>query len=64
VTTASPTLTSCGEAGVPVTHRHYDGMTHAFFTFVNVFDRGNEAVAQVAADIRADSTPDLRGQPV
>jgi acetyl esterase len=45
------------EAGVPVTHRHYDGMIHAFFTFVNVLDKGNEAVAQVAADVRGAAAP-------
>lgn len=41
------------EAGVPVSHHHYDDMIHAFFSFVNVLERGNEAVAQVAAEIRA-----------
>jgi len=40
-------------AGVPVTHHHYDDVVHAFFSLVNVLDRGNEAVAQVGADIRA-----------
>jgi acetyl esterase/lipase len=40
-------------AGVPVTHHHYDDVVHAFFSLVNLLDRGNEAVAQVAADIRA-----------
>ena len=40
-------------AGVPVTHHHYDDVVHAFFTLVNMLDRGNEAVAQVGADIRA-----------
>jgi acetyl esterase len=40
-------------AGVPVTHHHYDDMIHAFFSLVNVLERGNEAVAQVGADIRA-----------
>jgi acetyl esterase/lipase len=39
-------------AGIPVAHRHYGDMTHAFFSFVNVFERGNEAVLQVAHDIR------------
>jgi hypothetical protein len=28
-------------------------VVHAFFSLVNVLDRGNEAVAQVGADIRA-----------
>jgi acetyl esterase len=40
-------------AGVEVTHHHYDDMIHAFFSFVNVFARGDEAVAQVGRDIRA-----------
>jgi acetyl esterase/lipase len=40
-------------AGVAVTHHHYDDVVHAFFTLVNMLDRGNEAVAQVGADIRA-----------
>jgi acetyl esterase len=40
-------------AGVPITHHHYDDMIHAFFSLVNLLERGNEAVAQVGADIRA-----------
>ena len=36
---------------MPVTHRHYGDMTHAFFSFVNVFERGDEAVARVAQDV-------------
>jgi acetyl esterase len=39
-------------AGAPVTHHHYDDMIHAFFSLVNLLERGNEAVAQVGADIR------------
>jgi acetyl esterase len=39
-------------AGVPVTHRHYDDMIHAFFSLVNLLERGNEAVAKVGAEIR------------
>jgi acetyl esterase len=38
---------------VPVTHHHYDDVVHAFFSLVNMLDRGNEAVSQVGADIRA-----------
>jgi acetyl esterase len=38
-------------AGVTVTHRHYGDMTHAFFSFVNVFDRAGEAIARVAQDL-------------
>jgi acetyl esterase len=41
------------EAGVPVTHYHYDDVFHAFFSLVNLIERGNEAVAQVGADIRS-----------
>jgi acetyl esterase len=40
-------------AGVPVTHHHYDDVVHAFFTLVNLLERGNEAVAQVGGEIRA-----------
>ena len=29
------------------------GLVHAFFSLVNMLDRGNEAVAQVGGDIRA-----------
>jgi acetyl esterase len=39
-------------AGVPVTHHHYDDMIHAFFSLVNLLERGDEAVARVGADIR------------
>ena len=41
------------DAGVPVTHHRYDDVFHAFFSLVNLIERGNEAVAQVGADIRA-----------
>ncbi len=40
-------------AGVPVTHHHYDDVVHAFFSLVNLLERGNEAVAQVGGEIRA-----------
>jgi acetyl esterase len=40
-------------AGVPVAHQHYDDMIHAFFSLVNLLERGNEAVAQVGGGIRA-----------
>jgi acetyl esterase len=40
-------------AGVPVTHHHYADMIHAFFEFVNMFERADEAIAQVGGDIRA-----------
>jgi acetyl esterase len=41
------------EAGVAVTAYHYDDMMHVFFQFVNVFERGNEAVERVGQEIRA-----------
>jgi acetyl esterase len=49
------------DAGVPVTHHHYDDMVHAFFSLVNIFDRGNEAVDGVGADIRAALTSHIAG---
>ena len=45
------------DAGVPVTHHHYGDMIHAFFTLVNLLERGNEAVAQVGGEIRAAVAP-------
>jgi acetyl esterase len=41
------------EAGVDVTLHFYADMPHAFFQFVNVFQRGDEAVMQVGRDVRA-----------
>jgi acetyl esterase len=41
------------EADVEVTIHFYEDMLHAFFQFVNVFERGDEAVEQVGRDIRA-----------
>jgi acetyl esterase len=41
------------EAGVAVTAHQYDDMMHVFFQFVNVFERGNEAVERVGEEIRA-----------
>jgi acetyl esterase len=41
------------EAGVSVSHHHYDDMIHAFFSLVNLLERGNEAVEQVGSEIRA-----------
>jgi acetyl esterase len=40
------------EAGVQVTHRHYEDMFHDFFSFVNLIDAGNEAVERVGTEIR------------
>jgi acetyl esterase len=40
------------EAGVEVTLHHYEDMLHVFFQFVNVFERGDEAVEQVGREIR------------
>jgi acetyl esterase len=39
-------------AGVPVTHHHYDDVVHAFFSLVNLLERGDQAVARVG-EIRA-----------
>jgi acetyl esterase len=46
-------IKALADAGVPVTHHHYDDVFHAFFSLVNLIERGNEAVAQVGADIRS-----------
>jgi hypothetical protein len=40
-----------------VTLHHYEDMMHVFFQFVNVFERGDEAVEQVGQDIRAAVAP-------
>lgn len=41
------------DAGGAVTHHHYDDVFHAFFSLPNLIERGNEAIAQVGADIRS-----------
>jgi acetyl esterase len=43
-------------AGVAVDHLHYPDMIHSFFSFVNVFDRGDEAVADVGRLVRSHLT--------
>jgi acetyl esterase len=40
-------------AGTEVTLRRYDDVFHGFFSMVNVFERGDEAVEAVGGDIRA-----------
>ena len=40
-------------ARVPVEHRHYGSQIHAFFTFVNVLDDADKAVAEAGAAIKA-----------
>lgn len=40
------------DAGVPTSHHHYDDMIHAFFSLINLLERGNEAVALVGSEIR------------
>jgi acetyl esterase len=40
-------------AGVQVTHHHHEDMFHDFFSFVNLIDAANEAVARAGAEIRA-----------
>ena len=39
-------------AGVQLSHHHYDDVVHAFFSLVNVLERGDDAVAQVGDEIR------------
>jgi acetyl esterase len=39
-------------AGVEVSVHRYDDMPHAFFSFVNMFKTGNEAVARVGGELR------------
>jgi acetyl esterase len=41
------------DAGVPVSHHHYDDMIHSFFALVNLLERGNQAVRQVGREIAA-----------
>ena len=40
-------------AGVEVALLHYDDMPHVFFSFVNLFETGNKAVATVGSRLRA-----------
>lgn len=51
-------------AGVPVTHRHYGDMTHAFFSFTGVFERAGEAVVRVAQDAVEILTAEAGNRPV
>ncbi len=44
------------EAGVPVTHKRYDGMFHPFFSLAGIIDGGKAAIADAAAALRAAST--------
>ena len=39
-------------AGVDVTHLHCEGVIHGFFHMHGLFDRGKEAIDDVAAHIR------------
>ncbi len=41
------------EAGVPTTHRRYDGVLHGFVHFSGVFDVGLEAIGEIADVIRS-----------
>lgn len=41
------------DARVPVEHRHYASQIHAFFTFVNVLDDADKAVADAGAAVRS-----------
>ncbi|MGH7583747.1 MAG: alpha/beta hydrolase [Gemmatimonadales bacterium] len=40
-------------AGVPVAHKHYDGMIHGFFGLHAIFDQGRHAVGEAAAALKA-----------
>jgi acetyl esterase len=40
-------------AGVDVTLQRYDDMPHVFFSFVNLFETGNAAVARVGSTLAA-----------
>ena len=40
-------------ARVPVDHRHFGSQIHGFFTFVNVLDDADQAVADAGVAIRA-----------
>jgi acetyl esterase len=50
------------QAGVEVTLHYYDDMLHVFFQFVNVFERGDEAVAQVGRDVHEFDVDANRGK--
>jgi acetyl esterase len=43
------------EAGVPVTHKRYDGAIHPFFSLAGIIDGGKTAIADAAAALRAAS---------
>jgi acetyl esterase len=43
------------EAGVPVTHKRYDGAIHPFFSLAGIIDGGKTAIADAAAALRAVS---------
>jgi acetyl esterase len=46
------------EAGVPVTHRRYEGQMHAFFTAGDVYAAAQPALEEAAAMVARSSTPD------
>ena len=48
------------DAKVPVEHRHYASQIHGFFTFVNLVDDADKAVADAGAAIRAAVAPATR----
>ena len=41
------------EAGVPVVHKHYDGVMHEFFSMPAVIDKAQRAVSDAAGELKA-----------
>jgi acetyl esterase len=40
-------------AGVPVTHRRYDGMVHGFFWMAGVLDQARALYEEIGKEVRA-----------
>lgn len=40
------------EAGVPVVHKHYDGVMHEFFSMPAVIDKAQQAVSDAASELK------------
>lgn len=41
------------QAGVPLSHRHYPGVIHGFFSMSLILDAGQRAVSEAAAAMRS-----------